>query len=221
MSEGSLVHLREHQDVIDSDMRLLVRRLPKGGRILDVGAGRGRFVLDARRQGLDAIGLELEPGAIAVWSAGHVPGVVGDGMRTPFGARSFDAVRMKEVIEHVEQPLALIKEARRLLKPGGLFVAHVPSPYSQFYPVANFWDDYTHVRPLSRFGLTRLIADGGLRLESIEGYTSGRNAVERLLGKVLARVLPHMYRVVGRSPVDTEALTAPASDTSANADPRA
>jgi hypothetical protein len=56
------------------------------------------------------------------------------------------------------------------------------------------------VRPISRFGLTRLVADAGLELDRIEGYMSGRNAAERALGKVLARVLPHMYRVIARSP---------------------
>jgi hypothetical protein len=37
-----------------------------------------------------------------------------------------------------------------------------------------------------------------MRVELIEGYMSGRNGPERVLGKVLGRVFPHMYRVVAR-----------------------
>jgi SAM-dependent methyltransferase len=193
--EGPLTHLREHEELIEADLRLIRRYLPAPSRVLDIGAGRGSFVLRARRDGLDAVGLEMEPGAVRVWSKLAVPGVVADGFRTPFVDAAFAVVRMKEVIEHVEDPLALVREARRVLAPGGLFIAHIPTPYSQFYPVGNFWDDYTHVRPLSRTGIQRLLADAGMRVLTIDAYTAGRNAVERALGRVLARVLPHIYRV--------------------------
>jgi len=198
-SEGPLVHLREHRDIIETDLRLLRGRMPAGGRLLDIGAGRASFAKAAREAGIDAIALDLQAEAAALWGRDGVIGVVGDGGRTPFKDGSFDVVRMKEVIEHVQDPLALVSEGKRLLRPGGVFLAHVPTPWSQFYPVANFWDDYTHVRPISRYGLQRLFDDAGLRLELIEGYMSGRNTAERMLGKVLSRVLPHMYRVVART----------------------
>jgi SAM-dependent methyltransferase len=107
---------------------------------------------------------------------------------------------MKEVIEHVEEPLALVREARRVLRPGGVLIAHTPTPYSQMYPVGNFWDDYTHVRPFSRLGLKRLMADAGMEIVRIEAYVSGRNSIERMMGKVLARVFPHIYKVTARRP---------------------
>lgn len=198
-NEGPLVHLREHLEVIEADIKL-IRGYLAGGRLLDIGAGRGSFVREARAAGFDAIGLDMEPGAIAVWSETRLPGVVADGFRAPFAAGVFDLVRLKEVLEHVEDPLALVKEARRLLRPGGIFLAHVPTPYSQLYPVGNFWDDYTHVRPMSRLGLRRLLADGGFEVLRIDAYTAGRSPVERALGLVLARVFPHIYRVTARAP---------------------
>ena len=195
-TEGALIHLKEHGEIITHDLQIVRERLHGRARILDIGAGRGSFVIEARRQGHDAIALDMDLDAPSVWRPLGLPGVIGIGGRTPFAPGSFDVVRAKEVLEHVEDPLALVRDARRLLRPGGIFIAHIPTPYSQFYPVANFWDDYTHVRPISRFGLTRLMADAGLRLDLIQGYMSGRNAAERALGLVLAKVLPHMFRVV-------------------------
>jgi SAM-dependent methyltransferase len=198
--EGALVHLKEHGELITDDLKIIRSHRSGLSRVLDIGAGRGSFVIEARRQGVEALGLDLDLDAPRVWRPAHVPGVIGEGQHAPFVAGAFDVVRLKEVIEHVQDPLALVREARRLLSPGGLFIAHVPSQYSQFYPVANFWDDYTHVRPFSRFALQRLMSDGGLAVESIFGYMSGRNTVERALGRVLGRFLPHVYRVVATAP---------------------
>ena len=96
-AEGPLVHLREHRDIIDVDLGLISSHRP-AGRLLDVGAGRGWFVTGARGRGLDAVALDLESKATAVWRADGVPGVIADGSRTPFVPASFDIVRMKEVI---------------------------------------------------------------------------------------------------------------------------
>ena len=196
---GYIDHLQEHGEIISNDLRYIRAVVPAGARLLDIGAGRGSFVLQAIEQGFQAYGLEVQPEAQQTWCRTGVPGVVADGFRTPFRESCFDVVRLKEVIEHVEDSLALVREARRLLKSGGYLIAHVPTPWSQFYPVANFWDDYTHVRPYSRNGLRRLMTDGGLELVSIRGYMSGRNAIEQLAGKVISLVLPHIYLVVARS----------------------
>jgi SAM-dependent methyltransferase len=196
--EGPLVHLREHRDIVDTDLKLIAARTAHGARLLDIGAGRGVFARAATEKGIDAFALDLQVEASVLWGKEGIKGVIGDGARMPFAATSFDVVRMKEVLEHVEDPLGFVREGKRLLRDRGVIIAHVPTPWSQFYPVANFWDDYTHVRPISRYGLQRLFEDAGLRIELIEGYMSGRNAPERLLGKVLGRVLPHMYRVVAR-----------------------
>jgi SAM-dependent methyltransferase len=197
-TEGPLVHLREHMDIVEADLKLITARTTRGARLLDIGAGRAAFVRAAVRDGINAYALDLQVEASSLWGKEGVRGVIGDGGRTPFAASVFDVVRMKEVLEHIEDPLAFVREGKRLLRDNGLLVAHVPTPWSQFYPVANFWDDYTHVRPISRYGLHRLFEDAGMRVELIEGYMSGRNGPERVLGKVLGRVFPHMYRVVAR-----------------------
>jgi 2-polyprenyl-3-methyl-5-hydroxy-6-metoxy-1,4-benzoquinol methylase len=189
-------HIHEHRDIVDADLTIIGRALPAAGHVLDIGAGPGIFVASARERGLDALALDIEHSAASAWRDALSPGVLADAFHLPFRPRSFGVVRIKEVIEHVADPLGLLLAARDVLTPGGMVIAHVPSPYSQFYPIANFWDDYTHVRPLTRRGLARLFADAGLRCDRIEGYVSGRNRAERIAGAVIGRVLPHTYRVV-------------------------
>lgn len=188
-------HIREHIEIIEADLQI-IRRIPNALRILDVGAGPATFVRIARQAGYDALALDIERGAAAIWLRAGVPGVLADGFRLPFGEGMFDVVRIKEVIEHVEDPRGLLLAARSTLTAGGHVIAHVPSPYSQFYPVANFWDDYTHVRPLTRMGLERLFADAGFRVIRIHGYVAGRNIIERIAGAILGRIVPHTYRIV-------------------------
>ena len=197
-SGDPLTHIHEHPEIEAADVDRIGRLAPAPARVLDVGAGRGGFVLLARARGVAACGLDLEPSAAPIWRRRGVPAVLADAFRPPFRDGIFDVVRLKEIIEHVEEPRALVTAARGLLRPGGYIIAHVPSTYSQLYPVGNFWDDYTHVRPLSRLGLRRLFEDSGMTIVRIDGYTAGRNAIERLVGSVIASVLPHTYRVVAR-----------------------
>lgn len=53
--------------------------------------------------------------------------VAGRGEQLPFADASFDLVSANMVLEHVESPAHLFREVRRILKPGGRFVAHTPN----------------------------------------------------------------------------------------------
>jgi SAM-dependent methyltransferase len=197
---GPLEHVHEHPEISAEDLVLIHRFKPKGARVLDVGSGRGGFVEIARAQGFDAMALDVEPSAAVIWSRDGIPGVLGDGSRTPFVDACFDVLRMKELIEHLPNPLLVVREAKRVLKSQGLLIAHVPTQYSQLFPIGNFWDDYTHVRPFSALGLRRLVEDAGLELVDVKGYVAGRNRLERVVGSAIARVLPHTYRLLARKP---------------------
>lgn len=191
-------HIREHIEIIEGDLKFIRRDMPGAHRILDIGAGPATFVRMARQAGYDAVALDIEPSAGPMWRGAHIPGVLADGFRLPFSPQAFQVVRMKDVIEHVEDPRGLLLATRHVLAPDGYVIAHVPSPYSQFYPVANFWDDYTHVRPLTRTGINRLFVDAGFRVTHIQGYVAGRNAIERVAGSIIGRFVPHTYRIVAK-----------------------
>jgi SAM-dependent methyltransferase len=196
VDEGYFAHIKEHPEISAEDVAIIRRLLPGARRIVDVGCGRGGFVQACA----GSLGFDSEPAAARICRAQHLPFVLGDAEHLPFASDSLDVVRAKEIIEHLPDPLPMLRGIARALKPGGFFLSHTPSHFSALYPVNNFWDDYTHVRPYSKFGLRRLLEDAGLEVQSIRGYTAGRNGAERLLGRALALAAPHTWLAIARKP---------------------
>jgi SAM-dependent methyltransferase len=195
----SLHHTKERADISTNDLRLIARWVPSTGRVLDIGSGHGGFVELARKTGFEALALDRNPDAIVEWRK-RVPGVIADALMLPFAARAFDVVRAKDVIEHFPDPLQFVVTMRRVIRPGGLLVIHTPSVWSMFYPVANFWDEYTHIRPFTRLALERVATEAGLEVLYLKGYTAGRTILERLLTSIVEKVFPHAYLLIARVP---------------------
>jgi SAM-dependent methyltransferase len=101
--------------------------------VLDIGSHCGFFVRFASEQGLEAYGVEPAPPLVRF--AREVNGVrtIEEGF---FGddthrGRSFDLITMFDVLEHIPDPVALLRKARARLKPGGLVLCKVP--HVRFY----------------------------------------------------------------------------------------
>jgi len=91
-------------------------------RLLDVGCSRGHFIEVAAREGFPAEGVEPAPGVAAAARERGLKVHTGLLEDQRFADASFGAVTLFEVIEHLKEPLALIRECRRILEPGGLLV---------------------------------------------------------------------------------------------------
>jgi 2-polyprenyl-3-methyl-5-hydroxy-6-metoxy-1,4-benzoquinol methylase len=96
------------------------------GRLLDIGAGSGEFLNHARELGFEIYGNELSNAAIC--SARQQYGIflspipLEQEPRTGF----FDVITMWGLIEHVLDPLSIIKQAFRLLRCGGILYIYTP-----------------------------------------------------------------------------------------------
>lgn len=96
-------------------------------RVLDVGCGSGVLLARMKSLGWDAEGVEIDPGGVAAARARGVRVHAGQLADAKFPDNHFDAVHSAHVIEHLYDPVALLGECFRILKPGGKLVIITPN----------------------------------------------------------------------------------------------
>ncbi len=98
------------------------------GRLLDVGCGGGEFLAQMAELGWEVVGVEPDEGAVKVARQNFGLEVNLGTLETASVPRnSFDAVTLQHVIEHVPDPVGLLKACRQALKPGGRLVVVTPN----------------------------------------------------------------------------------------------
>jgi len=132
-------------DVYGTDGRL-VREITglgdlHGKRILEVGAGTGRDAVALAKAGAEVLTLDYVSGSLGltIKAAGisgvQVSPVCGDGTGSPFADGTFDVVFHQGLLEHFRDPLPMLRDNIRILKPGGHLVVDVPQTF-HYYTVA-------------------------------------------------------------------------------------
>ena len=143
-----------------------------GARIADLGCGSGVFSNLLRRRGFDVVGLDLSPRLIGI-ARQNYPDIEfreGDLEHLPFENENFDGVLLAGVLHHLPDWTASIAEIKRILKPGGRFVAFDPN---RMNPAMYLYRDRSS--PMySPIGVTRnerlLVADDIARAFSAAGF---------------------------------------------------
>jgi 2-polyprenyl-6-hydroxyphenyl methylase / 3-demethylubiquinone-9 3-methyltransferase len=109
-------------------LRTIHRVLGPQQNVLDVGCGGGLLSHTLAEAGHRAVGIDLSSKSLQMAQmcdrTGAIRFVQGNAMELPFAEASFDAVCAMDLLEHVEEPIRVIREASRVLRPGGLFFFH-------------------------------------------------------------------------------------------------
>jgi SAM-dependent methyltransferase len=160
-------------------LRLLRSVAPPPARLLDVGAGRGRFVAAACAAGYDAAG--IDPSARGVRAARSAYGVslVPETIAEHDDA-GLDAVTLWHVLEHVDEPGAALSRIASWLRPGGALVVGVPNVDSLQARVGGAgWYHLDVPRHRTHFtprGLETLLAASGFEVVRVRHVLAEHNA---------------------------------------------
>lgn len=113
---------------LDRILMRIERLMPQKGRLLDIGAGKGEFLAAAKRRGWDAHGIEPSAEFVQYARDSHHLSLSHVAMEdTDLPEGSADVVTLNMVLEHVDDPHALLGLANRVLRPGGLLLIEVPN----------------------------------------------------------------------------------------------
>ncbi|MDI6785135.1 MAG: methyltransferase domain-containing protein [bacterium] len=169
--------------------REVIKVSEKAGKVLDIGCADGVFpevIFDATKAdsliGIDVIKTSVE------WAKKHwkkkkkMKFSVGDAQNLKFKANEFDAVYIMEVLEHVEDPLKVLLEIKRVLKRGGYGVFLIPSDndlfkivwwlWLHFYPRGWVWRE-THIQTFRGNFLPSVCKKAGFKIELNRKFNLG------------------------------------------------
>lgn len=151
-------------------------RLASGTRLLEIGGGNGWQARLLADMGCEVSSIDVDP--VGTWNTRHFPVLHYDGTHIPFGDGEFDRVFSSNVLEHVQDVAALLRDTRRVLKPGGIAVHIVPSP------AWRFWTSLTHYPYVGQVLLGGGAARGADAAQAVEAAVAKRGW-RYLIGRAL------------------------------------
>ena len=139
--------------------------------VLDIGCGRGEFLIACKTGGIDARGFDVNERSVADLKSKGID-VALAGVPQCFEGIPHDSIGSIlaiHVVEHLPVDLlfALYANAARVLKRGGLLMIETPNAESLMMSASDFWRDPTHLAPRHPAALTVLAREHGFTIEEI------------------------------------------------------
>ncbi|AXF19743.1 hypothetical protein CUJ89_03910 [Burkholderia pyrrocinia] len=174
----------------------------KTKRILDLGCGRGEWLSLLRAENHDVIGVDVSPNT----NNANLKTVQSDAIAYLMDCAnaSCSVITSFHMIEHMApaSQLELLKEAMRVLEPGGMLILETPNPENMIVGASNFYLDPTHKRPIPPQLLQLLFEENGfvdvqsVRLHPNTELHTQLSPVSNQLANLLAG--PQDYAVIGK-----------------------
>jgi len=158
---------------------LMWLRAEERGKLLDIGCGNGYFLAQMRDLGWDVVGVEPDPNAVKVAKEEYDLNVFcGAIEEIKFPENSFDVITMNHVIEHVLDPITLLSECKRILKPNGKLIVITPNIKSlghRFFKTSCLHlDPPRHIYLFSPKSLITSAEKAGLKIKNV--FTPSKGA---------------------------------------------
>jgi len=113
------------------------KRCHSSVKVLDIGCGAGFLSNPLAKAGHKVTGIDLSKESLLIAESKDETKrchyLYGNALDLPFADESFDVITAMDILEHVEDPEKLVKEAARVLRPGGLFFFHTFNRTMQSY----------------------------------------------------------------------------------------
>lgn len=162
------------------------------GSFLDIGSGMQPYrglITGAPSRVTRYVGMDLAANAVGTYRA-VPPDVEWNGREMPFDDATFDSAMATEVLEHCPDPLAVLRETHRVLRPGAVFFLTVPF----LWPLHDVPYDEHRYTP---FALERLLREAGFREVVVRPMGGWDASLAQMLGLwALRRPMPAWKRRV-------------------------
>lgn len=189
-------------EVRRTSVLLSLLELQPGERVLDIGCGDG-FLLQAMTPfGADLFGVDLADSrvtqALCRFSASGVSAELQQASATslPYEDGALDAASCSEVLEHLPDPLAAVREAHRVLKAGGRYVVSVPNreliSWRRCVHCGCMTPSDGHLHRFDADSLRQLLIEGGFRVLEVRGTYPLINR-RGIIGWLLRRLPPSTW----------------------------
>lgn len=154
---------------------------------LDVGCGARPYEYLFERGTYTGIDVEDSGRSISM----KQPDYFYNGRELPFKNNSFDLIISTQVLEHVPDPLSILKEMARVCKPGGDVVISLPFVYQEHE------EPFDYFR-FTRFGISELLSKAGLEVEIMKRDSGAIEAIAILINVYIITSLTPRIRGFGR-----------------------